>query len=206
MNDPLRSHIATVRALPEASAALRNRLGQLPGVSTQGQVDQCEQAIGSAIDAIPAILEQMSAAGQQAGIGHLLAPILQQVTGYFLAGEDLIPDREGSLGLLDDAYLAHLYLQEINRAYQASTGQLLLPIDCNGTIQVLRAVLGQEITAQLDQVVIQGVNQAIQQSQHEQLIQGNQTLSATGGPGAWGGSWEDEMSRVGAECGISINW
>jgi len=26
------------------------------------------------------------------------------------------------------------------------------------------------------------------------------------GTGSWGGTWEDEMSRTAASCGISINW
>ena len=206
MNDPLTSHIEAVRNAPGAATELRERLSQLPGITTQAQLEQCEQAVNSAIDAIPFIIRQMAAAGQQSGIGHLLAPILQQVTGYFLGHDDLIPDSRGNLGLLDDAYLAHLYLQEINRAYMAGTGSLLLQIDCSGTIAVLRAILGPQITGQLDQAVVQGVSQAIQGSEYQQLINQNQPLSPTGGPGAWGGSWEDEMSRVGAECGISINW
>jgi hypothetical protein len=206
MNDPLTSHIESMRRIPGASTELRERLGQLPGVSTQAQLDQCEQAVNGAVDAIPHIIRQMAAAGQQSGIGHLLTPILQQVTDYFLTQDDLIPDSRGNLGLLDDAYLAHLYLQEINRAYKMSTGSLLLGIDCSGTIAVLRVILGPQITAQLDQAVIQGVDQAMQRSEYQQLINRNQPLSPTGGAGAWGNSWEDEMSRVGAECGISINW
>jgi uncharacterized membrane protein YkvA (DUF1232 family) len=206
MSEPLRDHIAAVRGQPQAAAALRERIGQLPGVSTPGQIDQCEAAINGAIDSIPNIIEEMAAAGQQAGIGHLLAPILQRLTGYFLAVEDLLPERKGTLGLLDDAYLAHLYLQEINRAYQASTGMLLLAIDLSDTIAVLRVLLSPQVSDQLDQAVSQGVNQAIQLSQFQQLTEWNQSLSPTGGPGAWGGSWEDEMSRVGAEIGISIDW
>lgn len=205
MNDPLRNHIATVRRHPHAGMALRQRLGQVLGTPNHPQIDQYEQTLNSAIDVIPLIIEQVTMAAQQAGITHLLAPMLQQVTYYFLNNDDLIPDSQGTLGLLDDAYLAHAFLYQVNIAYQTNTGFLLLAFDPSPTIQVLRTVLGPQITTQLDQVVVQGVNQAIQQSYYEQLTQQNQTLPASGGPGSWGSSYEDEMSRMGAEMGISFN-
>ncbi len=43
----------------------------------------------------------------------------------------------------------------------------------------------------------------VNQSQMEQLAALGG--SPTGGPGAWGGSWEDEMRRMGAEIGISFD-
>ena len=206
VNDPLRRHIASVRSRPHAAEALRQRLSHIPTVSGPGQFAQFEQALNGAIDWIPHIIEQISVAGHQAGISHLLAPILQQISDYFLAQEDLIPDHQGTLGLLDDAYLAHAYLYQLNTAYQANTGFPLLALNPSATLEVLRVVLGPQITNQLDQVVMQGVGQAIQRSQYEQLTQWQHTLGPTGGPGSWGGTWEDEMSRMGAELGISIDW
>ena len=206
VNDPLRQHIASVRGQPHAAEALRQRLSQIPIVSGPAQIAQFEQALNGAIDWIPQIIEQVSVAGQQAGIDHLLVPILQQISHYFLAEEDLIPDHQGTLGLLDDAYLAHAYLHQLNAAYQANTGFPLLALNPSATLEVLRVVLGPQITNQLDQVVMQGVGQAVQQSQYGQLIQQQHTLGPTGRPGSWGGTWEDEMSRVGAELGISIDW
>ena len=118
----------------------------------------------------------------------------------------MIPDHAGTIGLVDDAYLVHAFLSQVNTAYQANTGRPLLMFDPAPTLQVLGGIAGPQVSGQLNQAVIQGVAQAVEQSQYEQLTQWKQTLSPTGGPGAWGGTWEDEMARVGAECGISINW
>lgn len=203
MLDPLRNHIAAVRAQPDSDAALRQRLGEVLGAPDHPQRGQCEQALNAAIDAIPAILEQMSSASAQAGIGHLVAPLVQQVAGYFLEEQDLVTDRAGTLGLLDDAYLAHAFLLQVNVACLQGTGRPLLPVDPGPTVGVLREILGPQITGQLDAWVVQGVNQAVNQSQMEQLAALGG--SPTGGPGAWGGSWEDEMRRTGAELGISFD-
>ena len=205
MFDPLRNHIGAVRQTPDAGAALRQRLGEVLGDPEHPQIPAVEQALDTAIDAIPVILENMSAAAQQAGIAHLIAPLFQQVTHYFLSGDDLIPDHAGTLGLLDDAYLVHAFLAQVNMAYQANTGRPLLAFDPSPTLQVLGGIVGPGVTGHLDQAVVAGVGQAVQQSVFEQLTQWNGTLSPTGGPGAWGGSWEDEMARIGAECGISFN-
>lgn len=205
MFDPLRNHIAAVRQVPDAGAALRQRLGDVLGDPEHPQIPAVEEALATAIDAIPVILENMSAAAQQAGIAHLIAPLFQQVSHYFLSGDDLIPDHAGTLGLLDDAYLVHAFLAQVNGAYQASTGRPLLAFDPSPALQVLGGIIGPQVAGHLDQAVTAGVGQAVQQSRFEQLTQWNGTLSPTGGPGAWGGSWEDEMARVGAECGISFN-
>lgn len=209
MTDPLRNHIATVRSRPGADDALGRRLDEVLGRSGHPQRPQCEHALNTSIDAVPAILEQLAAAAQQGGVAHLVAPLIEQVGGYFLAEQDLVADRTGTLGLLDDAYLAHAFLHQVNASYAASTGRPLLPFDAGPALQVLRAILGPQVTGQLDQWVVQGVGQAVARSQFEQLRSwGGQfagTGSRTGGPGAWGGSWEDEMARMGAEIGISFD-
>jgi len=209
MIDPLRNHIATVRGRAGAHEALRQVLDQALGRSGHPQRAQFEQALNGAIDAIPAILEQLSAAAQQSEVAHLVGPLIEQVAQYFLSEQDLIPDHAGTLGLLDDAYLAHAFLHQVNVAYAAGTGHALLPFDAAPAIQVLRAVLGPQVSLQLDQSVAQGVGQAVAQSQFQQLKQWNGQFqgdrSRTGGPGSWGGCWEDEIARRGAAIGIFFN-
>jgi hypothetical protein len=191
-----------VRVRPDAPDALRQRLDQVLGSPDHPQRAQCEQALNAAIDAIPAILEQMTSAAQQAGVAHLVAPLAQQVAGYFLEERDLVADRAGTLGLLDDAYLAHAFLLQVNVAYQQSAGRPLLPVDPAPTVRVLREILGPQVTGPLDASVVQGVNEAVNRSQMEPL---GSRGGRTGGPGSWGGTWEDEMARMGAEMGISFD-
>jgi hypothetical protein len=142
MLDPLRNHIAVVRAQRDPYAALRQRLDQMLAAPEHPQRGPCKQALGAAIDAIPAILEQMSSAAAQAGIGHLVPPLVQKVAGYFLEERDLIEDRAGTLGLLDDAYLALPFPLQVNVACLQGTGRPLLPVDPGPTVGVLREILG----------------------------------------------------------------
>ena len=84
----------------------------------------------------------------------------------------------------------------------------LLQIELDGDNAVVRAIIGEPLASTLDQDVATTIQTAIVQQQVSQLY-GQGTLnvgSRTGGPGSWGGCVEDEIARLGAECGISINY
>ena len=209
LGHPLAAHIAAVRRAPGANAALRQRLQQLLPGPAAGQIPAYEQALHGAVDAIPQILSALAQAAQQAGVAQPMAPLLQQAQAYFFETNDLVPDHYGTLGLLDDAYLVHAFLYQINCVALSQAGVPLVQYDPSAIIQGLRVVLGVHVTQQLDQAVVGAVNQIIQQHQYQQLVQQRTSLdprrSRTGGPGAWGGAWEDEMARMGAEIGLSFN-
>jgi uncharacterized membrane protein YkvA (DUF1232 family) len=207
--NPLQDHIASIYQLPDAGVRLRQRLQELAPTATPAELVALEQNLREAIDAIPSLLEALAQAAQGAGVASLVAPLLQQTVQYFFGADDLVPDHQGLLGLLDDAYVVHGLLHQLNAAYQAETGRLLLPYDPSGPLQVMRAVLGPAVTHQLDQAIVGGVNQIQQQGYYQQLAQQRPDLGGaarrTGGPGSWGGCWEDEMARRAAELGFSFN-
>lgn len=205
---PLHAHIASIRQVPNSHQALRQRLAQLIPGGTAAQMATFEQALDQAIDVVPDLLMALATASQQAGIAHLVGPILQQSQQYFFETYDLIPDPYGILGLMDDAYLVHGYLAQLNQAYRMHTGLLLVPYDSAQIMGLLRAVLGPVVAQRLDETVAMAVGQAVQQSYYQQLMQQGASMqfqsSRTGGPGSWGGSSEDEIARLAAEAGISL--
>lgn len=198
------AHVDHVLAAAGSRVAIEQRVRELapPMWSDDEQrafVDQLEQYVrvtGSLIDA----------AGHEAialGIGDYVGPLLLQATNYFLTPLDLIPDTYGLYGLIDDAYLAQRYLVGVSFAHQQITGTPLLGGQLEAATSVVRGVIGEPLASQLDRAVAADVHAVATQAITDQNAA---SQSLTGGPGAWGNSFEDEMSRMGAECGISINW
>lgn len=207
--------IAQNLAAPNSRQLFEQRLQQL--ATLQGQrldangvaslTALTEQYVSETVD----LIEACVVAANQASIGNSIAPVMEAAAQYFLAPHDYLPDHLGLYGLLDDAYLARSLIGQVSILYQQHTGVPLLPFDIHPFSGVVRALIGKPATMQLDQIVVSTIQQAVMQHQLNQMYaQRAGTLpmgmSRTGGPGSWGGTWEDEFSRQAAELGISVNW
>ncbi|MHC4946816.1 MAG: hypothetical protein ACYTG1_00945 [Planctomycetota bacterium] len=211
----MRQQIGNVLGSPHSRDVFLERLRQIAASQGQPLTDDAadrlaklaEGCVTSSVD----LLEACAVAGRQAGVAPFVEPILEAAARYFLEPQDFIPDHAGLYGLLDDAYLARRLMAEISELYRQHTGMPLLPVDLGADNLVIRSIIGEPLASTLDQTVAQTIQGAIVQHNLAQLYGHGATLdlggqSPTGGPGSWGGSFEDEITRVGAECGISINW
>jgi uncharacterized membrane protein YkvA (DUF1232 family) len=197
-------HIERVLAAPDSRGPIERRIDEIAAAGwsadqRSGFVDHLAQFVRSTGSLIDAASGEATALGIEAYV----APLLVQAANYFVVPIDLIPDAHGLYGLIDDAYLAQRYLVGVSAAHQQITGTALLGLQLEAATAVARGVIGEPLASQLDHAVAADVQTIVNQSISDQTAT-NQSI--TGGPGSWGGSWEDEMSRMGAECGISINW
>ncbi len=205
----MRQYIASVRRQPGSAKVLRDRLLQLvPGMQA-AQMAQLEAAIDNYIDAAPALMEGIYFAAGRMQIVPAVEPLLTAATQYFFGANDLVPDHLGTLGLIDDTYVVHLAVHNLNVVYQQNTGVALLNVDLREPAAALRAIIGEPIAAQLDQAVNSTLEQILAQEYYQQLAHWGQTLQVSSndtahGPGSWGGSTEDEIARQAALLGISI--
>lgn len=202
----IENHIRSVQQLPGSSQMLHQQLSRLV---PPAEAAQAEAALNSMIEAVPQLLMAIAEAGDQAQVGHLLAPILQTAAGYFLQPQDLIPDHMGTLGLIDDTYLVHAFLYQINAEFAAQTGRPLVAVNIEQALQLMRAVLGPVISMQLDQAVLQSVQAVLQQAYAQQLAQwqqanGMSAVQPDPEQWSWGGTTEDEMARLSAKIGLSL--
>lgn len=203
---PLHAHVAAVLDAPDSRGPLRQRLAQL--VPGPRQAAGWEETLVETVRRIPDFMIAIATSAAQAGIGPLLAPVLSRAEGYFFEVNDLIPDDRGVLGMLDDAYLVHAFLRQINLVCISSAGAPLVNYDPTPTLQVIGTVIGPGLAMQLDQAVNVEVGQIMQQAWGQQVArqpgQLDVSRSRTGGRGSWGPCVEDEMARMGAELGISM--
>ncbi|MDJ0643598.1 MAG: YkvA family protein [Erythrobacter sp.] len=125
----------------------------------------CETYVTDTVELIAAC----DAVAPGAGVGPVAGQILVGAAQYFFEPNDLVPDSEGLLGLLDDAYLANRYIARLSELYQAETGMALLDTGLDNLSDAIRALLGPQIIAALDQMAEAGISQAVANVQMNQF-------------------------------------
>lgn len=105
------------------------------------------------IQAVPRWLRQLEALCDAAGID--IAPALGVIGRSFAEPPERHPDQVGLAALLDDAYLAHRTLEEINEQLQPACGMPLLPMDPMVANLVVRELLGEEFACGLDSICVE---------------------------------------------------
>lgn len=208
----IRQQIAQALALPHSNEIFAERMREIASAQNlsldDNAIAQYAELATKYINDTTDLLDACAFAAQQAGVAQQVMPLLELSGQYFLNTQDYIPDNYGLYGLLDDAYIAKNLLVQISALFQQYTGYPLLHISLDGDNALVRVIIGEPLASTLDQEVANTLQHTIVQQQANEMY-GQQTLdvgSRTGGPGSWGGCIEDEIARLGAECGISINY
>jgi len=125
-----------------------------------GGDEEVRRFIEQYIKAVPGILEDGLRAAERAGVKEELEPLIELAAGYWEWEDDLIPDRLGLLGLLDDAYLTLRLLERFAADRRDSTEtspweRRLAPFN-----RQMAVLLGDELAARLDQEVEAALRQS----------------------------------------------
>jgi hypothetical protein len=67
--------------------------------------------------------------------------------------EDIIPDRLGLLGVLDDAYCSLTLIQSVSDRHEKETGRRLFSPDLEAANVAMRRLIGEPVASQLDMYV-----------------------------------------------------
>jgi len=105
------------------------------------------------IQAVPEWLHQIESLCQAAGVDF--EPVREVIGHSFSQPPERHPDQVGLAALLDDAYLAHRVLEEVNEQLQPVCGVPLLPMDTMVANLVVRELLGEQFACELDELCIQ---------------------------------------------------
>lgn len=79
--------------------------------------------------------------------------MLAVATAYWVAADDVIPDHLGLVGILDDAYATLALIEALSRRFEAETGTPLVSLELTAPNEAMRALLGDEVVARLDDFV-----------------------------------------------------
>jgi len=99
---------------------------------------------------VPEIMIVLMKESSKAGIQEYIKPIIDITEAYFEEQNDLIPDKMGIIGFLDDAYFAMFFIQSINNSYMLQVGRPLISLDYTMPNQAVRVLLGEPIASQLE--------------------------------------------------------
>lgn len=107
------------------------------------------------VDEVPALVEAAASVASEAGIDAHIKPVLRLAEAFFLNPPELVEEHEGLEALLDEAYLAHRLVEEINDRYITHFGQPLIPLDTTIANLVAHQLIGEPFANRLDAAVHQ---------------------------------------------------
>lgn len=128
---------------------------RLPNEDTQGVL---QRFVSAYIEQVPELLQAAHQVSQEAGIEAQIKPVLKVAGQFFLQPPALMAGHEGLEGLLDEAYLAHRLVEEVNDRYIAHLGEPLIPLDTTVANLIAHQLIGETFANQLDEAVHHAVD------------------------------------------------
>jgi hypothetical protein len=122
--------------------------------------------IYSYIEQVPYLLKVAWTSAKTVGLELEMKSILDMVESYWIEDDDVIPDSLGIVGVLDDAYCSLLSMQTMSDYYRQQTGKFLFPDDLSTANHIMRKIIGEPYTTELDQIV----SQAMQDSRVKEAV------------------------------------
>ena len=156
--------IADQFADPKSAADLRTLLKEIAKREgmTPGNMELAQGSgfICNYIEQVPYLLTVAWTSAKNVGLEAQVASILKMVESYWVEGDDVIPDSLGIFGLLDDAYCSLSSLQTVSDLYREQTGKFLFPDNLTPANKVMRKIVGEPFTTQLDEIVEKAIIEA----------------------------------------------
>jgi hypothetical protein len=137
-------------------ARLEQRLPQLQQVLLLPEhepVNALMTFITGYVESVPSCLRLVTAVSKRLGFFDYAAPFLHLAEDYFLQPPEGLPQDGGLEALLDEAFLAHRLLEEVNDHHIKHLQRPLLPLDMTEANIIVHHMLGDEFATQLEQLV-----------------------------------------------------
>lgn len=114
--------------------------------------------VSAYIEQVPDLLEAANEVAREAGIESQVKPVLKIAEEYFSQPPSALDGHEGLDCLLDEAYLAHRLVEEVNDLYIKHLGQPLIPLDTTVANLIAHQLIGETFANELDEVVHRSVD------------------------------------------------
>ncbi|PAU86803.1 hypothetical protein CK507_14010 [Pseudomonas sp. WN033] len=160
----LRQRVSEAQQQTGLRSALRSWLEQRipalhPAISSQDQaLDTFQGFVEAYICQVPDILEAAQSVADATGLRPALIPVLKVAEAFFLQPPQLPEEHQGLLALLDEAYLAHRLVEEVNDLYVAEGGEPLIPMNTTRANLIVHQLLGEPFANHLDAAVDEAVS------------------------------------------------
>lgn len=105
------------------------------------------------VEHVPDFLEAIYKIAEQAGIDSDIEPFLKIAEDYFLKPPEVIDGHRGLDALMDEAYLAHRLMEELNDRFIQDCGIPLAPLDMTRANVIIHHLIGEPFANDLDNIV-----------------------------------------------------
>lgn len=105
------------------------------------------------VEHVPAYLRDGLEAARIVGREAEMREVVDEATLYWLAPSDIIPDRLGLLGIMDDAYYALSLMQAVSDRYEEDTGRPLFARNLKAANASIRNLIGEPAASQVDMYI-----------------------------------------------------
>lgn len=131
---------------------------------THNQAHTLTHFLSRYIDHVPDFLEALIEISKSAGIYNFISDIIDIAQSYFAEPPEPIADHQGLLALVDEAYLAHRLMEEVNDRIMMKCGIPLIPMDMALSNIIVHSLLGDEFANQLDLAVLYSIESLFEQT------------------------------------------
>ncbi len=109
--------------------------------------------VTSYVESVPGSLTLVTAVSKRMGFHDYAAPFLHMAEDYFLQPPDVLPGDGGLEAVLDESFLAHRLLEEINDHHIRHLQRPLLPLDMTEANLIVHYLLGDALASRLEKLV-----------------------------------------------------
>ena len=133
--------------------ALRDRAGTHGLSPGDDELGQAVAFVREYVEHVPAYLRNGLEAARIVGREDEMREVLDEATQYWAAASDIIPDRLGLLGIMDDAYYSLTLMQAVSDRYEEDTGRPLFSRDLRAANASIRNLIGEPAASQIDMFI-----------------------------------------------------
>ena len=116
-------------------------------------VDALMAFISDYVESVPGCLALVTSVSKRLGFHDYAAPFLHMAEDYFLQPPEGLPKDGGLEALLDEAFLAHRLLEEVNDHHIRHLHRPLLPLDMTEANIIVHHLLGDSFATRLEHLV-----------------------------------------------------
>jgi len=156
---------------------------------------------------VPPFIGAVSIAAKDAGIDAYVSPFLEVATDFLLSPKGQGNQSLGFLALLEQAYLAHRLIEEVNDQYIVRAGIPLIPMDVTKANVIVHHLLGETLANNLDEVVEETARQMTSQDivySSDKFRQYVETRKGKGWDQVWK-QWADMTKGLNIDLSLSEN-
>lgn len=158
VEDMIADALADEQKTGRLANALRNRAAQHGRSPGDDDVSGAVGFVVEYVEHVPSYLRDGLEAARMVGRESEMSGVIREATEYWLTESDIIPDRLGLLGILDDAYYSLTLMQGVSDRHEEESGRALFPRNLKAANASIRNLIGEPAASQIDMYVGSRVN------------------------------------------------